>query len=114
MPDKTEKRVNPLLMNTARTKLTQQPQEEKEETPLTTRTAQQPAPPEPKQDSLPSSQVRHREVRQIPFEEAYKRETVYFDRELKRRFDALVKKRRISKTELINEALLDLLQKHNA
>jgi hypothetical protein len=115
VPDKAEKRINPLLMNTARTKQAEQQKEEKEEIPSAPKI--KPTPPakrEPAQDYLPSSQVKHREVREIPFEEAYKRETVYFDRELKRRFDALVKSKRTSKTELINEALLDLLQKHNA
>lgn len=114
MPDKVEKRVNPLLVNTARAKPTSPQKDEKEETITSPAPPVTPTQPEPAQEYLPSSQVKHREVREIPFEEAYKRETVYFDRELKRRFDVLITNRRKSKTELINEALLDLLQKYNA
>lgn len=109
VPTDNEKRGNPLFANTAKVK-PQVPQEV------------EPVPPEketrkrsePVEEVLPSSQVRHREVREIPFEEAYKRETVYFDKELKKKFDSLARERRKSKTELVNEAIADLIKKYSS
>lgn len=108
MPTDNDKRGNPLFANTAKTK--PQPKQEPEPSPLSEKEGE----PEAIEDILPSSQVRHREVREIPFEEAYKRETVYFDKELKKKFDSLAKNRRKSKTELVNEAIADLIKKYTS
>jgi hypothetical protein len=109
-----KQRGNPLFANTS-----------KETAPVkdpvvTPAPAPAPAPPvaQPERreavQELPSDLVRRREIREVPFEDAYKRETIYVDRELQQRFVALQKRMRKSKTDLHNEAILDLLKKYEA
>lgn len=112
MPTDNEKRGNPLFANTAKVK--PQTKQEAELVLPPEKETRQRSEPEPVEEILPSSQVRHREVREIPFEEAYKRETVYFDKELKKKFDSLARERRKSKTELVNEAIADLIKKYSS
>lgn len=110
MPTDNEKRGNPLFANTAKVK--PQPTQEVEPVTPVEKDTRREKEPEQVEEILPSSQVRHREVREVPFEEAYKRETVYFDKELKKKFDNLARDKRKSKTELVNEAIADLIKKY--
>jgi hypothetical protein len=68
--------------------------------------------PAPILADLPSAGVRHRRVSPIPFKEAYKQFTSFLDIELDKRFHTLLAEKGVTKTELFNEAIADLLKKY--
>ena len=57
-------------------------------------------------------QVHHRKRGAQAFEKTHERITLWVDKALKRQFDALAEKQGISKTQLLDEAISDLLAKH--
>lgn len=127
MPNKKqpEERVNPLFANTTRREepvkiipqpevtasVVHPPEAEKKSTQVKPNksTRQTPA---PILADLPSAGVRHRRVSQIPFKEAYKQFTSFLDIELDKRFHTLLAEKGVTKTELFNEAIADLLKKY--
>ncbi len=118
MPNKKhpeEERVNPLFANTSRhaepIKTLTKPQAEKKITPKKPDSLKQQT-STPKPFDLPSAGVRHRRVSAIPFKEAYKQFTSFLDIELDKRFHALLADKGVTKTELFNEAIIDLLKKY--
>jgi hypothetical protein len=105
---KPEERVNPLFRNTTKAVPPAAPIQEATPVPKT-----EPVQARPTQDEeLPSAGVRHRRVGKIPFKEAYKQFTSFLDVELDRRFHALLAEETVTKTELFNEAIADLLKKY--
>jgi hypothetical protein len=56
----------------------------------------------------------YRRRAEVRFEHMHERLTVWIDRDLKRGLEDLASRRNLSKTALINEAMADLLKKHNA
>lgn len=67
----------------------------------------------PSAEELPSAGVRHRQKLKVPFEKAYTRKTVYFDKLLLKKFRALCDRHGLTETKAINEAVLDLLRKYD-
>jgi hypothetical protein len=59
-----------------------------------------------------SSQVRHRKRGAQAFEHTHERITLWVDKGLKQQFETLAEDEGVSKTQLLNEALEDLLRKH--
>ncbi len=62
--------------------------------------------------STPAPQVQHRKRGSQAFEKTHERITLWVDKSLRAQFDALADEQGISKTQLLNEALSDLLAKH--
>lgn len=62
--------------------------------------------------SLPP-QAQHRKRGAQAFEKTHERITLWVDKGLKQRFEALADDQGISKTQLLNEAIADLLKKHS-
>ena len=58
------------------------------------------------------SQVQHRKRGAQAFEKTHERITLWIDKQLKERFEVLADEQGISKTQLLNEAIADLLKKH--
>jgi hypothetical protein len=54
----------------------------------------------------------HRKHGAHAFEKTHERITLWIDKELKQRFEALAHEQGIAKTSLLNEAIADLLQKY--
>lgn len=107
-----EERVNPLFANTSKRIEPVQPKGIVENSqPVSSAAGEPPATPQP--HDLPSAGVRHRRVGTVPFKEAYKQFTSFLDIELDRRFHALLAEKGVTKTELFNEAILDLLNKYS-
>ncbi len=131
MPNKkhAEERVNPLFANTTRREEPQKttpppppppeaatpavhPPETEKKAPQTKPNNRTRRTPASKPTELPSAGVRHRRVGPIPFKEAYKQFTSFLDIELDKRFHALLAEQGVTKTELFNEAIIDLLKKY--
>ncbi len=63
--------------------------------------------------SVPTTpQVQHRKRGAQAFEKTHERITLWVDKGLRAQFEALAEKQGISKTQLLNEAISDLLEKH--
>lgn len=60
------------------------------------------------------SQVQHRKRGAQAFEKTHERITLWIDRQLKDRFEALADEQGQAKTTLLNEAIADLLRKYDA
>jgi hypothetical protein len=58
-------------------------------------------------------QVQHRKRGAQAFEKTHERITLWVDKALRARFEALAEEQGISKAQLLNEALSDLLAKHS-
>lgn len=56
--------------------------------------------------------MQHRKRGAQAFEKTHERITLWIDRGLKHQFDALADEQGVSKTQLLNEAIADLLKKH--
>jgi hypothetical protein len=61
--------------------------------------------------STPDKEQPHKR-KERTFEQIHERITLWIDKRLKRKFEALASRERIPKTTLLNEAITDLLEKY--
>ncbi|MFL5626715.1 MAG: hypothetical protein ACJ788_14110 [Ktedonobacteraceae bacterium] len=101
--------VNPLTQPSERTTETSTETETYASTLPSTETSTQPS-----TYTSTSPQVQHRKRGSQAFEKTHERITLWVDKGLKLQFEALADEQGISKTQLLNEAIGDLLKKHEA
>ncbi len=108
MPDSKDKRPNPLFMKTG----------EPDEVPVgkaeqKAGTSQASPTQNKKHSEFSNDGVRHRKKHQTRFLDVYRQFSSYIHKDLEPRVSKLLETKGMSKTELLNEAITDLLKKHN-